>query len=115
MEVNSTNSPLYLIKADIVESLEACTGDCPNTMIRHEEVFFPSHEDVLPLREVSEGEVGFPGQLPEGSPCRESRPVVHICFIGCAPRRVSGLERVLRTDYFSFEESRQCWMVFRKT
>lgn len=115
MEVYPANRPFYLIEADVVESLEARAGDRPDPVIGYEEVFLPPHEDVVPLRPVSESEVWVSGILAERSPRWKSRPVVEICFFGCAPGRVSGYERVLRTDHFSFKVGRQCWVVLRKT
>lgn len=56
VEVNPTDTPVNLIKTDVVEPLEAGACDRLDAVIWHEEVFFPAHEDVLALLVVLERE-----------------------------------------------------------
>ena len=56
MEINPTDTPVNLIKTDVVEPLEAGACDRLDAVIWHEEVFFPAHEDVLALLVVLERE-----------------------------------------------------------
>lgn len=49
MEVNSTDCPLHLVEANIVESLEAGARNGPHPVVWHEEMLFPPHENVLAL------------------------------------------------------------------
>lgn len=50
MEVNSTDCPRNLIKADVIETFETCATYRPHPVIWDQEVFFPPHEYVIPLR-----------------------------------------------------------------
>lgn len=49
VEIYPADRPHDLIKADVVETLETCSRDCPYTMIRNQEMLLPSHEYVLSL------------------------------------------------------------------
>ena len=49
VEIDPTNTAVALIEADVVEPLEAGSRDGFHTVVRHEEVFFPAHEDVFAL------------------------------------------------------------------
>ena len=114
MEVYPADGSLHLVEADIVEPFKARTGNGPYAMIRDEEVFLSSHEDVFPLGEVAVGEIGSFGLLGQRAPGRESGPMVHIGLLRCSPCLVSSLEGVLRSDDFAFEERRQSRMILRE-
>lgn len=112
MEIYPTHSPCYLVETDIVEPFETCARDGPNTVVRHQKVLFPSHEDILPLRKVLVVEVRFLGLLGQGTPSWKSCPVLHVRFLGCAPGFVLGLESMFRADDLAFEVGCESWMVF---
>lgn len=114
MKVYPADGPFHLVEADIVEPFEAGAGNSPHAMIRDKEVLLPPHEDVFPLGEVAVGEVGSFGLLSQRAPGRESGPVVHIGLLRRAPCLVPGLEGVLRSDDFAFEECRQGRMILRE-
>lgn len=112
MEIHAAYRSLYLVKADIVETLKAGARDCPDPMVRDEEILLPSHEHVLTLGKVAVCEIGSFGLLGQRLPRRKPRPVVYVRFLIGAPCFVAGLERVLGADDFSFEERGQGGMVF---
>ena len=56
VEINSSNTSGALIEADIVEALETCPGDGFDLVIGNQEVFFPTHEEMIVLRVVLESE-----------------------------------------------------------
>jgi len=103
MKVNAADGAGDLVEADVVETLEAGTGNGPDAVIGHEEILLPAHEDVLALREVLVVEVGLLRLLGQRPPRGELCPVLHVGFLGRAPGFVLGLEGVLRADDFAFE------------
>lgn len=54
VEIYATNTSLLLVEANVVKPLKAGTVDRGDTMIGHQKVFLPAHEDVLAL-----GKVGY--------------------------------------------------------
>ena len=58
VEVYPTDTPITLIEADIIKALKTGTCDRFHAMVRHEEVFFPTHEDMFPLLVVLQCERG---------------------------------------------------------
>jgi hypothetical protein len=56
MEINPTDAPIALVEANVIKSLETGARDRLDAVVRHEEVFFPSHKDVLALLVVFECE-----------------------------------------------------------
>jgi hypothetical protein len=83
-------------------------------MIRDQEVFFPPHEDVLPLREVAVRKVWSFGLFSQRTPGVEPGPVAHIGFLRRAPCLVPGFECIFGSDDLAFEERRQGRMVLRE-
>lgn len=115
MEINTADRSFNLIEADVVESLEAGSRDGPNTMIRNEEVLFPSHEHVLALGKVSICKISSLGLFGKRLPGRKSGPVVDIYFLVGAPLLVSGLKCVLGADDFPFKKGGQSGVIFSQT
>ena len=105
MEIDSIDSARYLIKADIVESLEARTANLPHAVIWYQKFFFPAHEHVLAVCAVLIMEVGLLGLLRKRPPCGEACPVLHVFFVAGAPVLVTGLEGIFWTNDLAFEES----------
>ena len=113
MEVDSADFPGDLAEADVVEALEAGTGNGADRMIRDEEVFLPSHEKILALGEVLVCEIGALGLFCERPPCGEATPVLHVDLLVRAPFRPVGLESVFRADDLAFEIRREGRVVIR--
>ena len=103
MEVDPLDRARDLVKHDVVKPFETGAHDLSHPVVGHEEGFFPAHEDVFALEMVLVVEVGAFGLLGEGLPGAEAGPVVHVCFVGCAPARVAGLEGVFWADDFGVE------------
>lgn len=53
VKIDTIHLALFLIKANIIKALEARTVDGAHPVVRHQEVFFPAHEDVLALGRVA--------------------------------------------------------------
>jgi hypothetical protein len=104
MEVNPTNTPINLIETNIIKALETGTRDRFHAVVRHEEVFFPAHEDVLALLVILQCEGGRFGGFGQRAPGREASPVLEVDFLRGAPGGVCGFEEVFGADDFAFEE-----------
>ena len=111
MEVYSADGPLHLVETDVVEALEARAADGPHTVVRHEEVLLPSHEDVLALADVFVSEVRLLRLFGERPPSWEARPMLHVRLVRRSPGFVLGLKCVLGPDYLAFEERCEGWVV----
>ena len=114
MEVNPGHRSFDLVEADVVKALETCARYCSHAMIGNEEIFLPPHENVLTLCKIPVGKIWslcLPGQW---TPCWESCPMVHICFLGRSPRFMVRFESVFGADDLSLEECCQSGMVLRE-
>lgn len=61
VEIHAGDGAFDLVEAYVIKSLKARPRDGPNAVIRHQKIFFPTHEDIFALREVLVGEVWFLG------------------------------------------------------
>jgi len=104
VEINPTDTPINLIKTNVVKPFKAGACDRLDAVVRHEEVFFPAHEDVLALLVVFEREGRRFGRFCQRTPGWEPRPVLQIDFFRGAPGGVGGFEEVFGADDFAFEE-----------
>jgi hypothetical protein len=104
MEINPTNTAIHLIKTNVIKPLETRARDCFHAVVRHEEILFPAHENVLALLVVLQRERGRFGGFGQGAPGWEARPVLQVDFFRGAPRGVRGFEEVFGADDFAFEE-----------
>ena len=104
VEINPTDTPVNLIKTDVIEPFEAGARDRLDAVVWHEEVFFPAHEDVLALLVVLERKRGRFGRFGQRSPGWEARPMLKVDFFRGAPGGVCGFEEVFGADDFAFEE-----------
>ncbi len=59
MEIDPSDSACDLVEAYVVEPLETCATDLAYSVIRNQELLFPSHKHVLPVSTVLVVEVGF--------------------------------------------------------
>jgi len=76
MEVYSTDCPLNLVEADVVESLKAGTSNCSHSVVRNQEMFLPPHEDILSLCHTRNVKVSLPSLLLKWPESREFGPVL---------------------------------------
>jgi len=106
MEVDPTDRPRLLVEADVIEALEARSGDSLDPVIRHQKVLLPPHEQVFALLVVLQCEVGRLGGLCERSPGGKARPVLQVDFFAAAPGGMGGFEEVFWADDFALKESR---------
>ena len=107
MEIDPRDNPCNLIEANVVESLEARPVDLPHSGVRDEELLFPSHKEILPLRRIWIYEVGLARRPRESSERRKPLPVLHVHYCLRAPTRMFGHETVLGPDDLAVEVSRQ--------
>lgn len=103
MEINPAHIPRYLIKANIIEPLKACSQDLTHSVIWNKERFFPSHEYIFALSTILVVKIWFLGLLRQRPPRREAGPVLHIGLIRGTPGVMSGLKGVLGADDLAFE------------
>jgi hypothetical protein len=104
MEINPTNTSINLIKANVIKTLETRARDRLHAVVRHEEVFFPAHENVFALLVVFERERRRFGGFGQRAPGREACPVLEVDFLRGTPGRVCGFEEVFGADNFAFKE-----------
>jgi hypothetical protein len=116
MEIDSANFPAHLVEANIVETLEARSIDGPYSVVRHEEVFLPSHKYVLSLRHVFDQDLAALTSLlrewPKGG---EFGPVGKINLVRRSPWWVLSNESVFWSDDLAFKVRRKGWVVIRQT
>ena len=99
MKVDAAYLSLYLVEADVVESLEARVPDGPDPVVGHEEVFLPPHEYVLPLVHVLDRRSRALAHLfLERPKRRELAPVRIVDLLACAPLLVLRDEAVFAAD-----------------
>jgi hypothetical protein len=85
MEIDSTDGTLTLVEANIVEAFETGTSYRPYTMVWHQKVLLPSHENILSLRQPMDMAVAFARLLLKRPESIELCPVLQIDLIGGAP------------------------------
>merc|ERR1712093_266417 len=49
MEINARHRAIALVKADVIETFKARSSNRLDLVIRHQEIFFPSHEEMFAL------------------------------------------------------------------
>lgn len=112
VKVNAINLPLHLVETYVIEPFKTRTAYRPYSMVRHQEVLFPAHKNMLALCNVFEDDRGASASLfgvrAEG---RKFGPVGQVGLVVGAPAFVLGHEAVLVADDFSLEISSQGWMV----
>jgi hypothetical protein len=88
VEVDSRDRAIALVEANIVEAFKTCSSNRLNLVIRNQEVFFPSHKQMLALSVIMACEIGRFGVLSKGFPRWETRPVLHVDLFCRAPFRM---------------------------
>lgn len=116
VKVDSTNRPRPLIEHNIVEPLETGSWKIGAPVVRHEELLFPAHENMLlvgPIRvlEIGARVLDLGGEWRKGL---EAGPVGEVGFVGSAPGGVAGREGVAGADQFAGEVGGDAGEVFRK-
>lgn len=114
MEIDTANAAHLLVKADVVEALEAGAVDSAHPVVGDEEVLLPAHEDVLLVVQVWDVHGSLSGALGVGPERRELVPVIQVNLLTGAPVMVVRDEVVLGPDDLALEVGRQGWVVFRE-
>ena len=112
MKVYPAHLPLYLVEADVVESLEARAHDLAHTVVRYKKRLLPTHKNILPLGAVFVVEVGLLGLFSKRTPGGEPAPMLHVCLVCSSPGGMTSLEGVLGTNNLAFEIGSQRRVVF---
>lgn len=81
MEIYATDGTLALIEADIVEAFKARPVNSAYTVIRHQEMFLPPHENILSLCPTLNIKVPLPHLLLKRTKGVEFGPMLQIDFI----------------------------------
>ena len=81
MEIYATDCSMALIEADIVEAFKARPTNSAYTVIRYQEVFLPSHKNILSLCQPLNIQVSLPRLLLKGTKGAELGPMLQIYFI----------------------------------
>ena len=113
MEVDALDATRELVEADVIEAFETRTIYGPHSVIWHEKVLLPSHEQVLLLVQVFRHLFLARRVLSNRLVCVEPPPVLPVDLLVGAPFRMLCNEGVFGSDYLAFEVRRQTWMVFR--
>lgn len=115
MEIDPGNASCTLVEAYIVEAFEARTRDGFDLVIGNQEVFLPTHEEVIVLRVVLEREAWRLSLLRQWPPCGKARPVLHIDLFRGAPFWMCSFESVFVANDFSLEVGCQRRMIVSQT
>lgn len=107
VEVDSTHFALDLVEADIVEALKAGPGDRAYAVVRDEEMLLPTHENVLPLRNITDHHRALARLLLEWAEGVELAPMAEIDLVGGAPALVAGDEAIFGANDFALKVCRQ--------
>lgn len=103
MKINPADLPLELVETNIIEALKTGSGNGPNPVIRHQEMFLPSHKDVLSLCYIRNSHWTFACMLLKRPKRIELCPMAKINPHVRPPVLMLGEEAVFRSDNFSFE------------
>lgn len=114
VKVDPRHGAIALVEADVVEALETSSSNGLDLVIWDQEVFFPSHKQMLALCVVLACEIGRFGVLSKRFPGRETGPVLHVDLFCRAPFWMRSAERVFGTNDFAFEIRGQRRMVVGK-
>lgn len=112
MEIYTTNASFLLVETDIVEAFETGSINGADTMVGNEEVFLPTHENVLSLSQVRDSDGSLSYLFGVLSECCEFAPVTQIDFIRCTPARVLCDKFVFTADNLALEIRRQRRVIF---
>ena len=114
VEINAAHSAGALVEANVVEAFKARSRDRLDLVVGHKKVLLPSHEQVLFLGKIPEGEAWGLCLLGQWSPRLESRPVLHINLFRRAPLGMCCFERVLVPYNLALKIGGQGWVVVRE-
>lgn len=112
MEIDTAYGALDLIETDVVEPFETSARYSSYAVVGDEEIFFPSHKNMLALSKVTVCEVGPLRLLGKWLPGRETRPMMNVCLLIGSPFLVTSLECMLGANNFAFEECCQSRVIF---
>lgn len=110
VKVDAADISIDLVEADVVEALEAGTGDCAHTVVGNEKVLLPAHKQGVARGIVAEVEV-WPSRLAgERLPGRESIPMMHVDLFARSPLGMTCMECIFGANDFTFKIGREGWM-----
>lgn len=113
MEVDALDATRELVEADVVEAFKARTADGPHSVVWHEKVLLPPHEEVFLLVQLLRHLFLARRVLSNRLVCVEPPPVLPVDLLVGAPFRMLCNEGVFGSDDLAFEVRRQTWVVFR--
>ena len=97
--IDSRDSAMNLIEADVIESLKAGTSDLAYTVIWDQELLFPAHKHVFAIAAILVVKISrLLGLLAHRTPGGEPCPSFHVVFIGGTPVLVARLKGVFWAD-----------------
>lgn len=111
MKIDAANFSLDLIETNIIKTFEACTRYCAYPMVRDEEVFLPTHEDILSLRHIPNDNRPFTSLFlirPKGI---ELTPMAQVNLWAGTPTVMVGEKAVLGSNNLSLKVGCQRWMI----
>ena len=111
MKIDSTYFSLDLVETDVIEAFKRGPNYCSNSVVWNQKVLLPSHENVISLCQVRDGDGPLAGYLLVWPESAKLGPVANVHFVVCAPVVMLGEEIVLCADDFSLEIGGQCWVV----
>lgn len=105
MEIDTTDLPIDLIEAYVIEAFKARSTNRLDPVIRHEKVLLPPHKHVFLIRRIAhrEGRI-LPGIFGKRPPAWKPVPVLKVDFLRGAPGGVGCAEEVFGADDFAFEK-----------
>jgi hypothetical protein len=112
MEIDPVNCAMFLIEADVIESLETSTVERAYSVIRDQKFLLPPHEYIVTLRPAGNLDIHFPRVLLVGTESREFGPVLVIYKLCRAPILMLGEKSVFRANQLPFKvgcEGRMVW------
>lgn len=115
MEIYTADFPFHLVETDIVKTFKASSCDSPYSMIGNQEMLLPSHEYVLILCDIRNGDWASTSMFLKRSKGTELGPVTEIDFCVCSPVFVFCEERIFRSDDLTLKIGCQRRMVLSQS
>lgn len=111
MEVDALDGSRNLVEAYVIETFKTCAADRPNSMVWHQKIFFPAHEQMLFLHPILCDQLWSRGKFGERLVCLEASPMLPVYLLIRTPLWMLCDEGILASNDFALEKCRQAWMV----
>jgi hypothetical protein len=95
VKIDSTYFSLDLIETDVIKAFKGSPDYCSNSVVWDQEMFLPSHENVISLCQIRDGDGTLASYLLVRAESAKLGPVANVHFVVCAPVIVLGEEVVL--------------------